>query len=266
MARKLNTMTVQRSKRLTDHMVRVFLGGAGFDELELTEDTDMYVKLVFGDPEPADGRPTLRTYTIRAVDREKKEIALDFVVHGDAGLAGPWARSVQPGEEVRFLGPGSGYRPNPEVDWHLLACDEAGLPAVAAALAGMPADAKGTAFIEVAGPADELPLDAPAGIDVTWIHRGVASDELTDDNAGDNAPLVTAVRAAEWPAGRPQVFIHGEAAAVMHNLRRYVRKDRGVPAADASISGYWRRGRTEEGFREWKADLREAEAAAGSAL
>ena len=30
--------------------------------------------------------------------------------------------------------------------------------------------------------------------------------------------------------------------------------------ADASISGYWRRGRTEEGFREWKSALAAAEA------
>lgn len=266
MARKLNTMTVLRSEQLTDHMIRVYLGGPGFDELELSDDTDMYVKLIFGDPTPTSGRPTLRTYTVRAVDHEKREIALDFVVHGDSGLAGPWAQSVLPGEQVQFLGPGSGYRPNPEADWHLLACDEAGLPAVSAALAGMPADAEGMAFIEVAGPDDELPIDGPAGIEVTWIHRGVSSDELTDDNSGDNAPLVNAVRSAEWRDGRPQVFIHGEAGAVMHNLRRYVRKDRGVPAADASISGYWRRGRTEEGFREWKADLRETEAAAGTAL
>jgi NADPH-dependent ferric siderophore reductase len=60
-----------------------------------------------------------------------------------------------------------------------------------------------------------------------------------------------------------QVFIHGEAQAVMHNLRPYIRKERGVDATWASsISGYWRRGRTEETFRQWKRELAEAEATA----
>ena len=65
----------------------------------------------------------------------------------------------------------------------------------------------------------------------------------------------------DWPPGQVQVFIHGEAQAVMHNLRPYVRKERGVDAKWASISGYWRRGRTEETFRQWKAELAAAEAA-----
>ena len=52
--------------------------------------------------------------------------------------------------------------------------------------------------------------------------------------------------------------------AVMHNLRAYIRKERGVGAKNASISGYWRRGRTEETFRQWKRELAEAEAAEGT--
>ncbi|MGB3373218.1 MAG: SIP domain-containing protein, partial [Rhodococcus sp. (in: high G+C Gram-positive bacteria)] len=59
-------------------------------------------------------------------------------------------------------------------------------------------------------------------------------------------------------------FIHGEAQAVMHNLRGYIRKERGVPAEWASISGYWRRGRTEENFRVWKRELAEAESVSGA--
>lgn len=47
----------------------------------------------------------------------------------------------------------------------------------------------------------------------------------------------------------------------MHNLRPYIRKERGVaPKWAASISGYWRRGRTEETFRVWKQELAAAEA------
>ena len=55
-------------------------------------------------------------------------------------------------------------------------------------------------------------------------------------------------------------FVHGEAAEVMHDIRPYLLKERGLDRDQVSISGYWRRGRSEEGFRQWKAELRAAEA------
>lgn len=265
-------MTVQRTEQIAPHLVRVYLGGAGFDDFQASDDTDMYVKFIF----PADAaedvkkpglqrlrdklrpdEPTiLRTYTVRSVNRADREIAVDFVVHGDEGIAAPWAAHAQSGDEVRFLGPGSGYRPKVDVDWHLLASDEAGLPALAAALEAMPVGTVAKAFVEVAGPDDEIELTAPDTAEIVWLHRGVSSDAVTDEQGGANAPLVAAVRSAEWLPGSVQVFIHGEAEVVMQNLRGYIRKERGVPAVNASISGYWRRGHTEEGFRQWKASQR----------
>ena len=38
---------------------------------------------------------------------------------GRRGVAGPWAGWVRPGDVLVFEGPGSGYRPDPEADWHL---------------------------------------------------------------------------------------------------------------------------------------------------
>jgi NADPH-dependent ferric siderophore reductase len=157
------------------------------------------------------------------------------------------------------MGPNGAYTPDADADWHLLAGDEAGLPALSAALEALPRNAVGQAFIEVSGPDDEVPLAAPEGVDVRWIYRGGRADLVPDDIAGDHAPLVAAVTEARWLPGRVHVFIHGEAQAVMHNLRPYIRKERGVDAKSASISGYWRRGRTEETFRQWKAELAKAE-------
>ncbi|AUH69292.1 MULTISPECIES: siderophore-interacting protein [Gordonia] len=282
MAKPVTTLTVLRTERLTPHMVRVWLGGDEFAAFRPAggqdghHDTDMYVKIVFApegvdyprpvdmdairDTYPAEQQPILRTYTVRHYRPDAAELAIDFVVHGDEGVAGPWAAGVRPGESVTLLGPGSGYRPIADAPWHLLVSDEAGLPALAAALEAMPQDAVAKVFIEVAGPEDEVELTAPAGAEITWVHRGAPSNEAPDDRSGDNAPVIAAVRAAQWLDGEPQVFIHGEAQAVMKNLRGYVRKERGVSAKRAaSISGYWRRGRTEEGFRQWKAELRKAE-------
>ena len=47
-----------------------------------------------GAPPARGGQPTVRTYTVRKVDTECREISIDFVVHGDHGVAGPWAAAA----------------------------------------------------------------------------------------------------------------------------------------------------------------------------
>jgi NADPH-dependent ferric siderophore reductase len=274
--RPIHTFEVVRSERLTPHMIRVVLGG-GFDTFTPVDFTDSYVKIVLPRSDsdvstlatpltldsfkelPDAYQPVVRTYTVRHVDAERREISIDFVVHGEHGVAGPWAASVSPGDPAYLMGPSGAYAPDPAADWHLLAGDEAGLPAISAALERMAPDAVGLAFIEVSGPDDELTLTAPEGVQIRWIYRGGRADLVPEESAGDQAPLIAAVKEALWLPGQVQVFIHGEAQAVMHNLRSYIRKERGVDAKWASISGYWRRGRTEETFRQWKAELAKAE-------
>jgi NADPH-dependent ferric siderophore reductase len=278
--RPVHTFAVISSEQLTPHMIRLVLGGTGFDTFKPNEFTDSYVKIVFvrADVEvgalpqpltldsftelPQEHRPVVRTYTVRRVDADRREITVDFVVHGEHGVAGPWASSAQPGQPAYLMGPSGAYSPDLDADWHLLAADEAGLPALGAALEALPPNAVGSAFIEVSGPDDEIPLSAPEGVEVRWIYRGGRADLVPEDHAGDNAPLIAAVTEAAWLPGQVHVFIHGEAQAVMHNLRPYIRNERGVEAKWASISGYWRRGRTEETFRQWKAELAKQEAQA----
>jgi NADPH-dependent ferric siderophore reductase len=279
--RPVHTFDVVRSEQLTPHLIRVVLGGKGFDTFIPNDFTDAYVKIVFVNdgvdvgalPQPltmdsfkdlaAEQQPAVRTYTVRRVDTERREIAIDFVVHGEHGVAGPWAAAATPGQPAYLTSPNGAYAPDPAADWHLLAGDEAAVPAIAAALEALPDNAIGKVFIEVAGPQDQVTLSAPAGVEVSWIYRGGRADLVTEDLAGDNAPLIAAVKGALWLPGQVQVFIHGEAQTVMHNLRPYIRKERGVDAKWAnSISGYWRRGRTEETFRQWKRELAEAETTA----
>lgn len=251
------TLTVLRSETVTAHLVRVVLGGDGFSTFVPRAETDSYIKLEL----PHGDESVVRTYTVRRVDPEAREIWVDFVVHGDAGVAGPWARSVQPGTQVAVRGPGGGYRPDPQADFHLLAGDETAVPAIAAALESLPTEAVGAVFLEVGNDDDEITLTAPAGVEITWLHRGTHSADAGPGAIDGDAPLVGAVRDMPWPAGDVQVFVHGEAETVMKHVRPYLRSERGVPAARASISGYWRRGRSEEGFRTWKRELAEAQPA-----
>jgi hypothetical protein len=61
-------------------------------------------------------------------------------------------------------------------------------------------------------------------------------------------------------------FLHGEAGMV-RELRRHLRVDRGIPRDALSVSGYWRLGVTDEGWRAgkraWLEDIEAAEASAG---
>lgn len=259
--RRVNRARVQRVERLSPHMIRVVLGGEELEGFPAGEYTDHYIKLLFpaegvSYPEPFDLErireefpreqwPRTRTYTVRRWDPAARELWVDFVHHGEEGLAGPWAARVQPGEEVFFMGPGGGYAPDEKADWHLLAGDESALPAIAAALERLPADAEAYAFVEVADAAEEQAIDAPAAARVRWLHRGARPV---------GQALVEAVRALPFPEGTPHVFVHGEAEFV-RDLRRYLRVERGLDRERLSVSGYWRRGSDEDGWqaakREW---------------
>ncbi|MGV9932008.1 siderophore-interacting protein [Streptomyces olivaceoviridis] len=270
--RKPHTAQVVRTERLTPHMQRVVLGGEGLAGFAADTCTDHYVKLLFGAagvtyPEPFDLEriraefpreqwPVTRTYTVRAWDPGQRELTLDFVIHGDEGLAGPWALRARPGDTVRFMGPGGAYAPDLDADWHLLAGDESALPAIARALETLPAGARAHAFVEVSGPEEEQKIDTE--VPVVWLHRG-------DRPVGE--ALLEAVRALEFPEGRPHAFVHGEASFVKE-LRRLLRVERQIPREDLSISGYWRLGHNEDGWqaskREWNARI-EAEQEGGPA-
>ncbi|WP_445399881.1 siderophore-interacting protein [Streptomyces sp. LE64] len=254
---------VVRTERLTPHMQRVVLGGDGLSAFSADECTDHYVKLLFPPagvsyPEPFDIQqvraefpraqwPVTRTYSVRAWDPKTRELTIDFVVHGAEGIAGPWAAGVQPGEEIRLLGPGGAYAPSADADWHLLVGDESALPAIAASLEALPPDATVHAFVEVTGPEEEQRIDTDA--EVVWLHRG-------ERPVGE--ALLAAVHALEFPAGRCQAFVHGEAGFVKE-LRRLLRLEHQVPREDLSISGYWRLGHNEDGWQaskpQWNAQV-----------
>lgn len=256
---------VARAERLTPHMIRVVLAVDPAAPLDAGEYTDHYVKLLFAPagvryPEPLDIEairrdlprerwPRTRTYTVRAWDAAARELTVDFVHHGDEGLAGPWAAAVRPGDVIHFMGPGGGYAPDPAADWHLLAGDESALPAVAAAVERLPEGAVAKVLVEVAGPEEEQKLATSAAAEVVWLHRG---------NRPVGEALVAAVTALDFPPGDVHVFVHGEAGFVKE-LRRHLRLERGVPRERLSVSGYWRRGADEDGWqaskREWNAQV-----------
>ncbi|MWV47749.1 siderophore-interacting protein [Rathayibacter sp. VKM Ac-2803] len=262
-ARSQHVLTVLETERLTEHLVRVHLGGDGFDAFVAEADparlaaTDRYVKLLLPQPGtgleppfdldalrgsvPPEELPVRRTYTVRSIG--ERSIAVDFVVHGDEGVAGPWAAAARPGDRLAMSAPGGAWAPrtDPAVA-HLLLGDDSALPAIASALEAMPAAARGLALIEVGGAADEVPLPSAAGIEIRWLHRGGL-------DAG--RALVAAVRAEARPEGPVEVFAHGERTA-MKELRAILQDDWGIERSALSLSAYWARGRAEDRFQAEK--------------
>jgi NADPH-dependent ferric siderophore reductase len=230
--------TVTEVAWLTPSMVRVIVSGPDLEGFGAGEFTDHYVKCRFADK--------TRSYTVRDWDGERLRLTLDFVVHGDEGVAGAWAAQAKPGDHLEITGPGGAYAPSPEAGWHLMVGDDAALPAIAASLPRVAAGVPVFAVIEVDGPDHQQPLESPGDLQVTWIHRTRGPGE-------DPSLLLDAVRALSLPDGQGQAFVHGEASTV-RLVRRHLVLDRGLSTEALSASGYWKLRRTDE---EWRAEKRE---------
>ncbi|NHC43886.1 siderophore-interacting protein [Motilibacter aurantiacus] len=255
---------VVRKQQLTPSMVRIVLGGGGLDGFVMTEATDAYVNLAFApegagysgafdcaqvrETRPREEWPARRRFTVRRWDEAERELTIDFVVHGDVGVAGRWAAAAQPGDVLVLEGPAGGYRPDPAAGWHLHVGDESALPAIAASLEALPAGARAVVRLVCDGPGHEVELPAAPGLDVAWLHRtGAASDVDL---------LLEALRGLDFPAGSTDAvhaFVHGEAEEI-RAVRRHLLQ-RGVPRTAMSCSPYWRRTMTDEAWRRVKGDF-----------
>lgn len=270
-ARPAHEATVTGRRQLSPNMVRLSLNAPALIGREL-EHTDHYIKLLFvpegadyawpydlptiRDTKPRAEQPVTRTYTFRSVDTVTGDFELDFVLHGDAGLAAPWARGAQVGEKIGFSGPGGAWHPETGYEHFVLAGDESAGPAIAAAIEALPEGATASAYVEVDGPEEEFEMPQPDAVELTWVHRrgDVAGSALSD-----------AVRAAGYPEKKTSWFIHG-VAEMIKEMRRFLFIDGEVAKADVSISGYWRLGMTEDQWQaskqEFNAQIEQDEAAA----
>lgn len=257
---------VRSKHRLSAGLIRIVLGGDGLREFEAGQHTDHYVKVQIPPPgapysapfdlerikaeRPRDSWPRTRSITVRYWDPDKRQLTLDFVDHGPAGFAGPWAAAAEPGDILQMQGPGGGYSPDREADWHLMVGDLAALPAIAASLERVTPGVPTLALLGVDRDEDRIELRSDGELELRWVSSG---------------ELDQAVEDLDLPAGRGQAFIHGEAEMV-RTVRRHLVVERGMEKDQLSASGYWKRDRSDEAWRaeksEWKrlaeADLRPA--------
>ena len=132
-------------------MKRITLQGDDLADFPENQESG-YVKIRFPknlDHEPSNTKKDydLRSYTIRAFDLEKRELVLDFLLHGDSGPASKWASSVQIGDSIEIAGPGPAILA--AADWYLFVGDMTALPAIAVNLEKLPSASKGIALLEI---------------------------------------------------------------------------------------------------------------------
>jgi NADPH-dependent ferric siderophore reductase len=254
---------VRRTEWVTPDMVRVVLGGGDLDRFRMVEATDAYVNLAFApsgasyggafdtaevkDTRPREEWPARRRFTVRRWDEAARELSLDFVVHGDEGVAGRWASRAVPGDVLVFDGPSGGYRPDETADWHLMVGDESALPAIAASVEALPPGVLAVVRLVCDGPVHEVALRGEGAVDVRWLHR-------RHEPTVDSALMLAAVEELTFPRGRVHAFVHGEADEI-RAVRRHLLQDRGLERRDMSCSPYWRRSMTDEAWREVKRDF-----------
>lgn len=281
---------VSAVRRLSPTYLRLTFTGADLDELA-DNGWDQRFKLVFPAPSggyhelptgadwhtrwrelPGERQPPIRTYTVRAVRPELREVDVDMVLHGDSGPASRFAGRADVGDRLVLLGPNTRYDgahgglefrpPAGHSGPTLLAADETAVPAVLAILERLPSDAFGEAVLEVPDAADIADVVAPPGVRLTWLVRqtsgtelpkavraacerigaggGVSGQELAPDPADDEDPLweVPDVATAGFYA-----WLAGE-SSVVTGLRRHLVRDLGVDKRQVAFMGYWREGRT----------------------
>ncbi|MFJ9624135.1 siderophore-interacting protein [Streptomyces sp. NPDC101181] len=246
----IHRAVVARVRPLSASMVRVTFHGDGLAGFRTTGTGDEYVRIFLphgpdrtdvslprttdkGGWETPEGQPVapMRTYTIRAVRPEAGEVDIDFVLH-EGGIAATWAAEAGPGDVVGLNDPTGLYSPPADLSWQVLVADQTALPAAARLLESAPAGVRTRVVIEVPDPSAVVPLPELPGSKVTWTYGG----------NGHGPSRIAELVAAAVPPGTDlaggYVWVAGQTNA-LRTVRRYLRRELGLPADRFKVVGYW---------------------------
>ena len=213
--------TVLRRERLSDHLVRLTLGGPGLAGFASTGIPDEWVGLVVPDQFQS------RYYTVRSWDGS--ELVLDIVVH-DVGLVTEWARTDVVGQTVTITEPKGSFALPGSAGWLLLVGDLTGLPAMARIHEEVTASG---------GPPVRMWVEAP---DVVEGYLPAEAEVQWSTPPGDDASVLAAiVEGIEWPEGEGYFWMAGESSQ-MRTIRKHLMREVKLPSTAYDVMGYWRGG------------------------
>lgn len=203
--------TVLRREQLSDHLVRIVLGG--IDGFGSTGIPDEWVALT------VPGQFQTRYYTVRSW--AAGELVLDVVVH-EHGLVTQWAQGDCVGDVVGISAPKGSYAAPDGATWVVLVGDLTALPAIGriSESTRLPV----TAYVE----SQDGPLTDYLDLPVTWL----------EPPAPGESALAGLVRGLTWPDGEGYFWMAGESAQ-MRDIRHHVRHELGRPSSAYDVMGYW---------------------------
>ncbi|CAL4858960.1 siderophore-interacting protein [Microbacterium sp. MM2322] len=202
-----------------DHM-RLFFPGDGVDDLDAMRQAPS------------------REYTPLAWDAEAGWLDVEFAVHGDQGVAAPWAASAPLGSMIGVGGPRGSMVVTGRPDGWFLAGDETAVPAIRRFAGLMDDAAVGRILIEVTDAAHELPVVTPPGVGVSFVHRGAAFPGTVLAEALDGLP------ASERPDGDVFGFVAAE-QGIVKSGRRLLLERWALASDQVVVKGYWKSGEAE---------------------
>jgi NADPH-dependent ferric siderophore reductase len=211
------TADVLRRRQLSDHLVRLVLGGEGLAGFASTGVPDEWVGLV------VPGQFQSRYYTVRSwVDGV---LTLDVVLH-ESGLVTEWAARDCVGEQVEVTEPRGSFAMPARASWLLLVGDLTAMPAMARIAETVRGGPTPTVWAEVP---DDLPGYLPEGLDVRWLRPP----------AQGHSALASVVEGIDWPEGEGYFWMAGESAQ-MRAIRKHLMRERRLPSSAYDVMGYWR--------------------------
>lgn len=240
-ARRLDVLNVLR---ISPHFVRITLGGAQLEGF-ISASFDDHFKLMlppagqgslvlptFGPngPEFPGGaqRPVMRDFTPRFHDAVKRELDVEFALHGE-GPASDWAAQAAKGQSVGVGGPRGSLIIPVDYDWHVLIGDETALPAISRRLEELPHGAIVLAILLTDDAADRRVFHTNANLTEHWVSD---ADELID-----------AVSKLKLPAGEGFGWAAGEAKTIA-SVREVLTGTHGMQKDHLRTAAYWKRGAT----------------------
>lgn len=210
-----HTAEVLRREQLSDHFVRLVLGGEGLAGFRSTGIPDEWVGLV------VPGQFQSRYYTVRSWDGT--EMVLDVVVH-DTGLVTEWAAGDCVGDVVTVTDAKGSFAMPEDAEWLLLVGDLTALPAMARIRESVEVPTR--IWAEVPDVLDDY---LPEASDVTWL----------DVPEHETSALAAVVEGIDWPEGSGYFWMAGESAQ-MRAIRKHLMRVRQLPSEAYDVMGYWR--------------------------
>ena len=234
---KFRRLAVSAVQELTPQLTRVTLTG-DMSEFVSRGPAD-HVKVFFPGPDGVLNAPYIgedgkfvRDPDVEYISRDytplnwtETTLDLDFVIHGDEGPASRWAANAKEGDELVIGGPRGSKELPVGADWWLLIADASAVPALGRWLAEAPAEQKISALVFGEESLAQYPL--PPEADVEWV-------------LGDFDPEPY-VRERDLSSGTGFIWAAGESTSLI-GVRRYLRRELGLPKEQVDVDGYWRKG------------------------